>query len=599
MRSGLQSGKNRDVTSQLAASRYPLSFSPVSVGTMELDRRLVVSSHSGGGGSLLGSEALFERHCTYWVSRIDGGIRWVGGGPTFVRNPLIPGFEPTGVGSNGPGLFREPNFVERLGRFMARLHGAGGFGSVQFVQQGGMPSAPSNTLSGYAEHRIPHALDVDQVQWLVREYGESAALAAEGDADALELHANHDDVLQWFLSPKTNHRTDGYGGSFENRRRFLREVVESMRAHVQRPITIGLRLCIDEMIDGGQTLEDCQAVLAAFTTDGTVDYFSLDVGDNWGRVSYIQPGFYDEGQWAPMAGQARTATDLPVVYVGRVTSVETAERILADGHADLVGFARATIADPDLVVKSLEAREPEVRPCIGVQECIDRRVVEGLPFACGVNPHAGREDEGRPPRAAVPRSVLVIGGGPAGTEFAGQMAERGHGVQLWERSGALGGQLAVAAQLRMNANFAKWIRWQEARLGRVGVEVHLDREATAARSRRRRRGRRRRRHRRRRPERRRARCRSATRDGGDGCRDGCRARRPSGRGDLRRRPLGAAGHRRPPRRGRPRGHAGVPDARPLPARRQVHDRRRHGPPRRAWGEDGADDAPGGDRARAR
>ena len=90
---------------------------------------------------------------------------------------------------------------------MARLHAAGGFGSVQFVQQGGMPSAPSNTLSGYADHRIPHALDVDQVQWLVREYGESAALAAEGDADALELHANHDDVLQWFLSPKTNHRS--------------------------------------------------------------------------------------------------------------------------------------------------------------------------------------------------------------------------------------------------------------------------------------------------------------------------------------------------------------------------------------------------------
>ena len=319
---------------------------------MELDRRLVVSSHSGGGGSLVGSEALFEKHCAYWLARIAGGVRWVGGGPTFVRNPLVPGFEPTGVGSNGPGLFREPNYVERLGRFMARLHAAGGFGSVQFVQQGGMPSAPSNTLSGYADHRVPHALDGDEIAWLVREYGESAALAAAGDADALELHANHDDVLQWFLSPRTNHRTDGYGGSFENRRRLLREVVESMRHHVGRPITIGLRLCLDEMIDGGQTVDDCRALLAAFTADGTVDYFSLDVGDNWGRVSYIPPGFYAEAEWAPLAGQARSATDLPVVYVGRVTSVATAERILQDGHADLVGFARAAIADPDLVVKS-------------------------------------------------------------------------------------------------------------------------------------------------------------------------------------------------------------------------------------------------------
>ena len=462
-----------------AASSYPLSFSPISVGTMELDRRLVVSSHSGGGGALLGSEALFERHCSYWVSRITGGVRWVGGGPTFVRNPLIPGFEPTGVGANGPGLFREPNYVERLGKFMARLHAAGGFGSVQFVQQGGKPSAPSSTLSGYEDHRVPHALDVDQVQWLVREYGESAALAAEGGADALELHANHDDVLQWFLSPLTNLRSDGYGGSFENRRRLLREVVESMREHVTRPITIGLRLCMDELIDGGQTVDDCRALVEAFTADGTVDYFSLDIGDNWGRISYIQPGFYDEGEWAPLAGRVRTATNLPVVYVGRVTSVETAERILADGHADLVGFARAGIADPEIVVKSLDAREHEVRPCIGLQECIDRRVVENLPFACGVNPHAGREVEGRPTPTANPRSVLVIGGGPAGTEFAGQMAERGHRVQLWEREQSLGGQLAVAAMLRMNASYGKWVHWQEGRLQRAGVEVVLGREATA------------------------------------------------------------------------------------------------------------------------
>ena len=108
---------------------------------------------------------------------------------------------------------------------MDRLHAAGGFGSVQFVLQGAMPLAPSNTLSGYNDHKIPHAMSADEVAWMVREYGESAALAAEGGADALELHANHDDLLQWFLSPLTNHRTDGYGGSFENRRRFVREIV--------------------------------------------------------------------------------------------------------------------------------------------------------------------------------------------------------------------------------------------------------------------------------------------------------------------------------------------------------------------------------------
>jgi 2,4-dienoyl-CoA reductase-like NADH-dependent reductase (Old Yellow Enzyme family) len=136
-----------------------------------------------------------------------------------VRNPVVPGFEPSGVGASADGLFRHPLFVQRMSAYMTQLHAAGGYGTVQMVLQGGLPIAPSQTLSGYLDHSIPHALDVDEIDWLVREYGESAALAAEAGADAIELHANHDDVLQWFLSPKTNHRADGYGGSLEGRRR--------------------------------------------------------------------------------------------------------------------------------------------------------------------------------------------------------------------------------------------------------------------------------------------------------------------------------------------------------------------------------------------
>lgn len=462
------------------ADLFPLTARPIRVGTMDLSSRLVVPPHSGGGGSLLGAPELFERHCAYWAARLHGGAAWVGGSPVHVGNPLVPGFEPTGVGANpGISMFRAPNFVDRMTKYMDRLHEAGGYGSAQFVLQGGMPSAPSSTLSGYLDHRIPHALDLEEIAWLVREYGECAALAAAGKVDALELHANHDDVLQWFLSPLTNRRDDGYGGSFENRRRLLREVVEAMRAHVDHPITIGLRLCIDEMIDGGTTVADAQQLVAAFTADGTVDYFSLDVGDNWGRVSYVQPGFYDEAQWAPMCGEVKRATELPVVYVGRVTSVAAAEQVVADGHADLVGFARAMIADPELIRKTRQNRAHEVRPCVALQECIDRRVVERLPFACAVNPRAGQADD--PPAAVTsnPKSVLVIGGGPAGTEFAAQMAERGHRVQLWEREPELGGQLALAARLRMNRAYAKWIRWQQDRLAHLGVDVQLARPADA------------------------------------------------------------------------------------------------------------------------
>ena len=233
------------------------------------------------------------------------------------------------------------------------------------------------------------------------------------------------------------------------------------------------------MIDGGQTVDDCRALLAAFTADGTVDYFSLDVGDNWGRVSYIQPGFYAEAEWAPLAGQVRSATNLPVVYVGRVTSVETAERILADGHADLVGFARAAIADPDLVVKSLDGRERRSGRASGSRSASTAAWSRACRSPAGSTRTPVARTRGVRRAAADPRSVLVVGGGPAGTEFAGQMAERGHRVQLWERDQSLGGQLAVAARLRMNASYGHWIRWQEGRLQRAGVDVVLGREATA------------------------------------------------------------------------------------------------------------------------
>src|ERR1700733_911332 len=226
-------------------------FSPIQVGTMSLGHRLVVPPHSGGGGALLGTEDQFDRMCRYWLAGGGGVRQWAGGGPVFVRNPLIPGFEPSGIGANADGFFRHPAFVDRMGRYMDRLHAAGGFGTVQMVLQGGMPIAPSQTLSGYLDHAIPHRLDLDEIAWLVREYGASAALAAQAGADAIELHSNHDDVLQWFLSPRTNRRDDRYGGGIEGRRRIVREVCEAIRSHVGRPITLGLRLCLDEGVDGG------------------------------------------------------------------------------------------------------------------------------------------------------------------------------------------------------------------------------------------------------------------------------------------------------------------------------------------------------------
>ena len=455
-------------------------FSPMRVGTIDLDHRLVVTPHGGGGASMMGTDDEFDRFCTMWIAKVHGGMQWIGGGPNFVRNPLPLGFEPTGVGAHGPGFFRDPRYSARIGEFASRVHGAGGFLSVQMVQQGGMPSAPSNTFSSYADHRIPHALDLDEVQWLVREYGESAALAIDAGVDAIEIHANHDDVVQWFLSPLTNQRTDAYGGSREHRWRLLREIVVAIRERATRPFTFGLRLCLDELVDGGYHLADCQEMVSAFTADGGVDYFSFDVGSNWGEPSYVQAGWHDDVEWAPLCGQVKQATNLPVVYGGRATSPEQAEQVLAAGHADLVGMVRATLADQNIVRKARGLDPEPIRPCIGLNECIHRKQVEGLTYACGVNPTWSREYElaGAPTTTSRPRSILVVGGGPAGTELAALCAEQGHRVRLWDRNERLGGLLSVAALVRANTKYQRWIDWQIDRLDRLGVEVTLGRTAT-------------------------------------------------------------------------------------------------------------------------
>jgi 2,4-dienoyl-CoA reductase-like NADH-dependent reductase (Old Yellow Enzyme family) len=148
-------------------SRLGHVFAPISVGTLRLDHRMIVPPHGGGNGNLLGNEAEFEQHCALWLAKAHGGMQWLGGGPNFVANPMPIGFEATGVGAHGPGFFRDERYPARLAEFARRLHAADAYVSVQMVQQGGMPTGPSATFSGYADHRVAHALDDDELQWLI------------------------------------------------------------------------------------------------------------------------------------------------------------------------------------------------------------------------------------------------------------------------------------------------------------------------------------------------------------------------------------------------------------------------------------------------
>jgi 2,4-dienoyl-CoA reductase-like NADH-dependent reductase (Old Yellow Enzyme family)/thioredoxin reductase len=458
---------------------YPHVFRPITLGTMRLRNRIMVPPHGSAIGKLWGTERHAEQHIAYWESKALDGAAWIDGVRGRVQNPVIPGFETGGYGAETLGNYRQPNYVERVQQLADTLHRAGAVVTSQLTVIGGVPQSPGHQLSSPLYNNRPHVMSREDIQWYVDEYRFSASQARKGGLDGIELHLNHDDMLEWFLSPYTNDRDDDYGGSLENRARFAVEALTAVREEIGTEMTLGVRFNMREEVPGGYDVGDGVVIAQYLESTGLIDFLHAVVGSPWGDPSYIQPQFYAPGEWASLAGQVRAAVSLPVVYAGRVNSVEVAEEILASGNADVVGIARAYIAERDLLTKAREGRREEIRPCIGGNDCISRQYAEGLPFGCAVNPHVGTEVDGRWGRAASLRHVLVIGGGPAGMELAGLAAESGHMVELWEDSPELGGQLRIAAQSPSYEQYTRYLDWQSGRLQRAGVKVRLGHRATA------------------------------------------------------------------------------------------------------------------------
>ena len=463
---------------------YSHVFDPITIGTMRLRNRVMVPPHGSGIGNLWGTEAEAETHMAYWESRALDGAAWIDGVRGRVRNPVIPGFETGGYGAETIGNYRQPNYVERVQELASRLHRAGAVVTSQLTVIGGVPQSPGRVLSSPLTNARPHVMSLADIAEYVEEYRYSATRAREAGLDGIELHLNHDDMLEWFLSPLTNDRTDAYGGSLENRARFAVESLRAVRDAVGSELTVGVRFKLREEMPGGYDESGGVEVAQLLEATGLVDYLHAVVGSPWGDPSYIQSQYYGPAQWAELAGRVRKAVSLPVVYAGRVNTVEVAEQVLAAGHADVVGMARAYLAERDLLTKARTGRAIEIRPCVGGNDCISRQYAEGLPFGCAVNPHVKTEVSGRWGLdgwgvAALARDLLVVGGGPAGLELAALAAESGHRVRLWEAADRLGGQLATAAQAPTFERYAEYLAWQSARLDQLGVDVRLGVRASA------------------------------------------------------------------------------------------------------------------------
>jgi len=337
--------------------------------------------------------------------------------------------------------------------------------------------APSSVRDEYERH-TPHALTPAEIADLIEAHALCARRAVEAGYDGIELHAAHGYLGYQFLSPLFNRRTDRYGGSVENRMRYLVELFRAVRATVGEGFLLGVRLNGPDLTAGGLTIDDVIAVSRRMAAEGS-GYISLSGGSYAGlrggaNQPYVAPAFMAQGQNVPVAVAVKPHLDVPVIVTGRITDFDLAERIVADGTADIVGMVRALIADPRAIAKSFAGKRDEIIPCIGCNECH-----YGRPVACATNPETGREAALEIMPAAQPLHILVVGAGPAGLECALGAARRGHAVTLVDRRTEAGGMMSILARSSQQADFGAYRDYMARRMGAHGVSLRLGVEAGA------------------------------------------------------------------------------------------------------------------------
>jgi len=339
------------------------------------------------------------------------------------------------------------------------------------------PSAVPDVM--YRE--VPKIMEPEDIREVIEHFARSAVHVREGGFDGVELQFGHSSLVRQFMSPLTNFRDDEYGGSFENRMRFALEVVAAVRAAVGADFTLGVRLCADEMIPGGLNLDDAKQVTRLLETTGHLDYFNLTLATFYNLYLVGGPMHLPLGYAVPLAAGIEEATALPVFATGRINDPALAEKVLADGQADMIGVVRGQIADPDFAAKAREGRTEEIRYCIACNQNCYGRVGLNRTIGCVQNPSVGREaTEGERHLRPTLRNkrVMVVGGGPAGMWAAKIAALRGHDAALYERSDELGGQVLLAAKGAGREEFGVIARNERNQLARLAVPVKLGVEVT-------------------------------------------------------------------------------------------------------------------------
>lgn len=460
---------------EVRAGLRPL-FQPLVLRGRVLKNRIASTAHAPGyaENGLPG-----PRYQAYHEAKARGGIGLtMFGGSSIVSGDVTSIYGQIDVSTD--------RVIPHFQAFAARIHAHGAALMCQISHMGRRtawdagdwiaPIAPS-AIRDPAHHAMPRAMEEEDIARVIGDYIAAARRCAEGGLDGCEVFVTSHLPGQ-FLSPAANHRQDRWGGSLENRMRFLMEILRGVRSAVPQDFILSLRLSPDESSEGGPDAAECLAVARAARDEGLIDLVNLigPGGATNASIAQVIPGMaLPLAPWMRMAKAFRDGIAMPVLHATRVTDLGTAAHAVESGAVDLVGLTRGHIADPAIVRKALAGQEDRIRPCVGAAYCIDR-VYAGKDAVCLHNAATGRETW--LPHDIVPASqrlkAVVAGGGPGGMEAARVLALRGHQVVLIEASGRLGGQIRLAERAGWRRDIGGVADWLAAEIAHLGVEVRFN-----------------------------------------------------------------------------------------------------------------------------
>ncbi len=454
------------------SEQFRFLFEPGQIANMILKNRVAMPPMERCYANEDGS--VTQRYIDYLVERAKGGVSLI-----FVESTYV---DPAGRGRRFqlgiyhdrllPGLRRMAEAVHAHGAKIAiEIHHAGRETTATVTGQ--QPVAPSPVPCLPSGGDIPRELTSGEISELLTKYGEAARRVKQAGFDMVEIHGAHGYLVNQFLSPWSNKRTDHYGGSLENRMRFPLEVLKRVRDAVGPDFPIDYRMSADEFIDGGLTLDET-LYFAEQLEKGGVDAIHVSAGIYESAEMITQPMDIPPGCLEHLSSEMKKTVSVPIIAVGRINDPILAEKILERGNADFISMGRALHIDPQCLVKAQQGRFEEIRRCFACnQGCLDE-MLANRPSTCTLNPEAGREREMRLRPSKTSKRVLVVGGGPAGMEAARVCALRGHRVSLHERNSELGGQILIASKPPRRSEFQEVARYLSYQINKLGVDIHLN-----------------------------------------------------------------------------------------------------------------------------